>query len=345
MIDLRLEEAVAYGNNTGRGNLLGIEPYMVAADYASAATLRAKLDGYLQVARQRGWLNERTIVVWPEHIAAWLVAADERDSVYRAPTLNGAMAPIVLRHLLSFVKAFVAARERDKVVAALFRIKADDMARDYHAIFSGLAREYKVTMVAGSTVLPAPWVEDGQVRAGRGPLYNVSAVFGPDGRPHTSLVRKAFPVATELPFTTPAPVSELPAFTTSAGRLGVLICADSWYPEAYAQLKCHGVEWLAVPSGAIMARWASPWRGYSSGSTPDDVDTSDVGTLTEGQAWHKYALAGRIGQAGARGGIHVFLRGELWDLHGLDGHAILVRGAAVADGKANGAAVMNLWLS
>ena len=345
MIDLHLEETAAYGSNTGRGNLLGIEPYMISIDYASEETFRAKLDGYMQVAHQKGWLNERTIVVWPEYIGTWLVAAGEGDRVYRAQTLNAAMTPIVLRHLFQFVKTYFSAKEKDKVAATLFRIKADSMARIYQSVFSGLARQYKVTMVAGSTVLPSPQVKDGQVVAGSGPLYNVSAVFGPDGRAQMSLVLKAFLAPDESPFTTPAPVSDLPAFDTPAGKLGVLICADSWHPQAYAQLKVHGIEWLTAPSQVIMQPWEEPWHGYITAPVPQDVDLHDVGILTEGQAWHRYALAGRIAQSGARCGMQVFVRGELWDLSGPYGHAILVNETAVADGKADGAAILNLWLS
>ncbi|HEY63838.1 MAG TPA: hypothetical protein G4O02_04650 [Caldilineae bacterium] len=38
-----------------------------------------------------------------------------------------------------------------------------------------------------------------------------------------------------------------PAFDTPAGRLGVLICADSWYPQACEAMRDHSVEMIAVP--------------------------------------------------------------------------------------------------
>jgi predicted amidohydrolase len=46
----------------------------------------------------------------------------------------------------------------------------------------------------------------------------------------------------------PAPLEQLPVYETRAGRLGVLVCADSWYPAPYQYLKEQGVELLAVPS-------------------------------------------------------------------------------------------------
>ena len=60
-------EIVEYGNNHGRGNLLGIQPDMAPVDYASAESLYARADGYLGIAQQQGWLNEQTIVVFPEY--------------------------------------------------------------------------------------------------------------------------------------------------------------------------------------------------------------------------------------------------------------------------------------
>ena len=345
MDDLRLDEIVEYGQNAGRGNLLGVEPYMSAADYASQETFQARLDGYLTIAAQRGWLSERTVVVWPEYIAAWLVAAAEKDAVYRAPTLKAAMQMLVLSHPLQFVRHALAAAERDRIVASLFRMKAAAMAAIYQATFSGLALKYRATVVAGSIVLPSPRVRDGKVTTTDGPLYNVAAVYRPDGLAHATLVRKAFPIGIELPFTAAAAVAELPAFDTPAGRLGVLICADSWYPAAYDRLREHGVALIAVPSdGMTPEQWAGPWRGYDGAAAPPDVEPADVGRLTEAQAWRKYALAGRIALAGARHGINVFLRGELWDLAAHGGCATVVDRDAISEGRGSGAALVDLWL-
>ena len=63
MSQLHLQEIIEHGRDAGRGNLLGIQPFMVTADYASGDAFHAKLAGYLDVARQRSWLGERTILV------------------------------------------------------------------------------------------------------------------------------------------------------------------------------------------------------------------------------------------------------------------------------------------
>jgi predicted amidohydrolase len=202
-----------------------------------------------------------------------------------------------------------------------------------------------VTVVAGSILLPDPSVRDGVVVAGRGPVQNVSAVFGPDGRAHPALARKAFPTRDELPFVSGAPLESLPVFETPAGRLGVLVCADSWQPAAYARLQAQAVALVAVPSAILNAGlWDKPWGGYDGAAAPSDVDARDVGALTEGQAWRKYAMGGRLREAGGAFGMNVFLRGSFWDT-GSDGHSLAVRaGEPEAETKSEGAALLNVWL-
>jgi predicted amidohydrolase len=318
---------------------------MTPVDYLSEAAFFAKLESYMDSVEAQGWLNPRTVLVFPEYIGTWLVITGEGRGVAQAQCLEEAMHRLAVRHLFSFIPRFLSAGEADRAAAALFRLKAERMAQVYQSVFSNLAQSYEVTVVAGSTVLPTPTVRAGQVRAGEGPLYGVSAVFDPEGRAYEALVRKAFPTGIERPFMAAAQIGDLPAFDTPAGRLGVLICADAWYPHSYARLETLDVDLIAVPSYiASKDAWAMPWRGYDGATAPQDVEPRDVGTITEGEAWRRYALAGRIDTSGARAGINVFLTGSLWDLGG-DGQSLMVvddRAPVTADAKRP--ALLNLWL-
>ena len=217
-------EIIEYGNKSQRGNLLGIQPFLTTADYVSGEAFFAKLDGYLESANQKGWLNKRTIVIWPEYIGTWLVIAGEGQRVYDARNLFHAMLSLALRHLPQLALVLPSAKENNKIAASLFRIRAGNMAALYHSTFSALAKNYSVTMVAGSILLPAPEVRRGLVAAGKGPLYNISAVYKPDGWAYSELVCKLFPIASELDFVAAASTNDLfPVFETPAGRLGVLI--------------------------------------------------------------------------------------------------------------------------
>lgn len=338
-----IKDVTEQGEDRGKGNLLGIQPYMQPWDYASESAFKAKLSGYLDEAKSRGFMNEQTVVVLPEYIGTWLVSAGEKPDVYDAPTVDEAMRSMIVSNLFSFTRSLVTAEGRDAALAALFVMKAPTTARSYHRVMRELALTYGVTLVGGSLVLPEPRLENGELMTGDGPLYNVSVVYGPDGVPFPQLVKKVFPTADELPFTTGARVEELAVFDTKAGRLGVLICADSWYPSTYSKLSKLGVDLLAVPS-FLSSSMERRWPGYNGAEAPEDVDQSDYGRITEGEAWLKYALAGRMGSTPARAGINVFLRGRLWDLEG-DGRPVAVAGQEVHQGRADeGPAILNLWL-
>ncbi len=90
-----------------------------------------------------------------------------------------------------------------------------------------------------------------------------------------------------------------------------------------------GVQMVAVVSFAHgNGSSTRPWAGYSGAPCPADVDSADIGTITEAEAWRRYALAGRAGTSRARCGVNVFLRGSLWDL-GSDGRTTMVRDGEV----------------
>ncbi|HXI87124.1 MAG TPA: nitrilase-related carbon-nitrogen hydrolase, partial [Parvularculaceae bacterium] len=310
-----------------RANLIGVEPYLTPYDYRSADALKGALARYLDDAKQRGWMTDKTIVIFPEHVGSWLAAMDAPAAAYAAKTTTGAMIAVAGGDPVSFLKAYFRSHETDRAAAAIFRMRSVAMAAAYTRVFGGLARDYDVTIVAGSIVLQAPSVANGVVVAGRGPLYSAGAVFGPDGRAAQSLVVKVHPIPSEAGFSSGGD-GDLPVFETPAGRLGVLICADSWHPALYQTLRDKGVDTIAAPAFLQPdGVWSKPWRGYVT-PPPADLDTDDPGRLTEGEAWLKYALAGRLYASGAKAGLTAFLRGGLWDL-GADGHAIARRGEMV----------------
>src|SRR5690606_4540632 len=252
---------------------------------------------------------------------------------------------LALSHPLELSLALLRGHGEERLNDALFRMKAEQMAADYQGLFGGLAESFGVTLVAGSILLPEPSVVEGVLQPGDGPLYNVSLVFGADGLPIGQPQRKAYPIADEASFTAAASSQALRVVDTPAGRLGVLICADSWYPQSYATLAAQGVELLAVPAFLTgNGHWRQPWQGYTTfAGTPADVD-SQAGELSEGDAWLRHALPGRLASTPARAGLTVFLRGQLWDL-GSDGQSLAVE----RDGHhqldaGRGARLLNLWL-
>lgn len=92
------------------------------------------------------------------------------------------------------------------------------------------------------------------------------------------------------------------------GNVGILICADAWYPESYeplirAQCRLVIVPSFSTPAGAFFSSW--PGHSNIDRTIPEDVDLDDVENRTLAAMWEKYALAGvnRIGQMDGAVGV------------------------------------------
>lgn len=342
--DLRINLAVDQGIPADRGNLLGIQPELFPTDYQSSERLHRKLAAYLQKAQDQGLLNEKTIVVLPEHVGTWLMVSGEKDELYQATTLKEAMNWLAVSNPLKFVRALISAKGDKRLDDAHLRMKAKGMAKDYQALFGGLAKEFNVTLVAGSIVLPEPSIIDGTLKIGRGALYNSSVVFGRDGLPIGQPQRQMHPIFDEHEVIAANAEHTLNVVDTPAGRLGVLIGSDSWYPDNYRKLDDQGAQFVAVPAFVIgRGTWDKPWRGYKGLSTPGSVSLK-AGELSEGQAWHRLTLTAQPPSSQAIAGMSVFLRGQFWD-QGSAGQSFLSsNGQQFADGNARGARLLNLWL-
>jgi predicted amidohydrolase len=342
--DLRINLAVDQGAPADRGNLLGIQPELFPTDYQSPERLHRKLAAYLQTARDQGFLNDKTVVVLPEHIGTWLMINDEKDELYQAATLKEAMNWLAASNPVAFIRALVSAQGDNRFDDAYLRMKADRMARAYQALFGGLAKEFGITLVAGSIVLPEPSVSEGELKIGSGALYNASLVFGSDGRPIGQPQRQRHPVFEQKDVLGAAPPDTSHIIDTPAGRLGVLIGSDSWYPEHYRQLNDLGAQLIAVPAFIIgRDTWDKPWGGYKGLSTPSEVSLKP-GEVSEGQAWHRLTLISQLPMSQARGGVSVFLRGQFWDSGSAGQSFISHNGQQFPDGEARGARLLNLWL-
>lgn len=320
--DLRSQVSVVQGQPGERGNLLAVQPELFTPDYQSAERLQLKFHAYLENARRQGLLNERTVVVFPEHVGTWLVASGEKPEVYAAADWPTAMDWMAASNPLKVARGWITARGEQRLTDTLFRMKAVDMAHDYQTLFGGLAHDFKVTVVAGSIVLPDPEVEDGELRPGTGQLYNVSLTFGPDGRPLGQPQRKVFPTRHELSYLNNGRGERLQVLDTPAGRLGVLIGTDSWYPDTYATLVEQRVELLAIPAALNQSgRWQQPWPGFDAELVPGDVRLAP-NSLSNAEAWQRLAVGERLLASGARGAAVAFAHSRLWNVTE-DGQSLL----------------------
>lgn len=307
--DLRSQVALDIGQPGTRGNLLGIQPELFAADYQSLARLRLKLAAYLDHAREQGLLSERTVVVLPEHIGTWLLAVGEKEELYRATERRQAMHWLAASNPLDFLGALLSAGSDARLDDAMLRTKAKAMARDYQQLFGDLARDYQITLVAGSIVLPEPRIERGRLEVGRGPLYNVSLVFDRTGKPLGQPQRHAFEAGT----LNTAAADTVQVLETPAGRLGVLLGSDTRHLARAQTPHDETIELLAMPSDL-------------------DDQTDDTPLIAHLQAH------------GIRAGLKVHLRGRLWERSGQPSALAFDAGRSTHSASDRGAQLVNIWL-
>ena len=282
-VQLHLDSSFVINADSGKGNVIGINTYMTPDDYASGDHFFQKLDGYLSICKEKGWMNPRTTVIFPEYLGSWLVLEGEKNSAYKAATVDEALRGFVFSNFFSYLHSWFMAPDEaaDKVKHSVFSTKGQRMASLYQKTFSRLAKKYAVTIIAGSILLPNPEVKGNDIITHKGSLENITAVFNTDGSMQPKLSRKAFPIADELPFVRKCPASELPVYSLPLGKTSVMICADSWFPEAYKTVDQEGLQLIAVPSyTTIDHSMSTKWVGYSGFDEPADVDTTDIGRIT-----------------------------------------------------------------
>lgn len=291
------------------GNLLGIEPELVALDYGNPERLRLKLDAALANARRLGLLGSQTIVVLPEHLGTPLALMGEKPEVYAAARSTEAIQWLVLGNPLRVARAWFQAEGNPRLVDSLLRMKAWDMASAYQQLCAGLARRYHVTLVAGSIVLPGPALVDGELTVGSGPLRNVTLVFGPEGQPlGQPLIRPLSAGAGGDDLTPP-----LLRLQTPLGRLGVIQGSDS---SRAGVLDDPQVDLLAIPA---LVSSANP--------APAPFDPQ------------------RLRAAGVRAALEVHLRGRLWEWQaGGASQAFTPAAASATDPARAGTQLINLRL-
>lgn len=179
--DLRSEIIAVPAPAATAGNLVLLRPQLYPLDYQSPAHLRLKLVAALDKARDAGLLGEQTLVALPEHIGTWLLARDQKVEFYRARSRQEVRDWLLLGNPLLAMRALLTNLDAERLDEALLRMQAAQMASDYQQLFSDLARDYRITLLAGSILLPEPRIEGGRLIAGDGPLRNFSLVFGSDG--------------------------------------------------------------------------------------------------------------------------------------------------------------------
>lgn len=231
--------------NAQQPNLLAIHPQLYPSDYRSPALLRRKLSAALDQARQLQLLNEHSVIALPDQIGTWLLLQNEKPPVYAAHSFAEAQPWLALNHPLLYVSSYW---RNQPFAETLLREKAPDTARNYQQLFSELARDYRITLMAGSVLLPEPSLEAGQVRVADGPLYRFGLVFGPNGQILGEPYRGTWPDTMRG--------ETIQKFDLSRGQLFIKRAWDIDFPWTHVSLQTGDL--VSVPLFIRGHLWAAP---------------------------------------------------------------------------------------
>jgi nitrilase len=134
---------------------------------------------------------------------------------------------------------------------ARLRAEAVSLAGDDLLPLRQAAKECRVTVVCG--------IEEIDAEFSRGTLYNTVVVIGPDGT-LLNRHRKLMPTNPERMVWGQGDASGLKAVDTPCGRVGTLICWESYMPLARAALYAQGVQLYVAPTYDSGDRWLATAR-------------------------------------------------------------------------------------
>ena len=74
---------VEFGADSGKGNIIGIQPFLTPDNYSTASNFKASFQTYFEHLKQQNKLTSKSVIVLPEYIGTWLVAANEKENIYK----------------------------------------------------------------------------------------------------------------------------------------------------------------------------------------------------------------------------------------------------------------------
>ncbi len=242
--------------------LVAVQMTLDLADFWSYESFEAKIREQMDAATADLNPELETLIVFPEDVGLMLVVQGMESRLAGIESIEEAISTAVSSHALAL--AWTRLIRWKSWVPALFLNKNRLIAETYFGVFSDMASEYGVHIVAGSVVLPPYRITDGVVEWERGPsshnVHNTSYLFGPDGlvigkQDKVELIELELDGALNLK---PGSIADLQVFDTPLGRIGIAICLDAFDDAIVARLTELDAQILVQPS-ANPGEW-SEWQ-------------------------------------------------------------------------------------
>lgn len=293
------------GFNRNQGNIVGIQTFMIPADYSNEERFFKKLEEYVLEAQRNGFLNKNTLIVFPEHIGTPLILVDEEKKIYFEDSFL-----TVLELLIENQSFFKTEKNISSDTKNLFLKKSSKMKDIYTRVFAQLSRFYNVTILAGSIVLPNPKYEQGYVSIYGNDLKNTAFIFS-NGKLLPSITYKnnlsELEENLKLETNSTPTIYQIPNLNTS---FLILLSHDSLYNQNYSV----NAEIILAPSASYEKEkifWQNPsisdtFKGDKSLFLESDKD------LSLEELWSKFGPAGKFSYLSNKIYMQVFFRGEFF---------------------------------
>ncbi len=293
------------GSNRKLGNLIAIEPNFLALDFYSAENFKNSLKPLFEKAKNENAIDRKTIIVLPEHIGTALYFVNENRSIYFS-NIPTAISDLKMIHK-DFIESFkLSCKEtecgtKDIELEAIIYEKKDQVAEIYYKTFSELAKEYSVTIIAGSILLPNPKIEKGNLISGKGSIFNVSISFLPNGKIIDQIIKKVHLNEIERDFIQPGEVNQDFVISVPGWKVGVLLGIDSFYSSLYSQIAKTKVDGVVSPSSAFFEEKILNEKNQS-------ID------LQDSENWYRYTIQDSFVNTKAKVALQLFWKGNFGDI-------------------------------
>jgi len=207
--------------------------------FATVGDYQNELHRFLRIAQHK----HAALAIFPELGGTMLappMLRDSRSTLLKYAERGRRRKASLWQRYTGQAAAWIASRSRQSFVAtigACLDVAGDELWETYCELFSGLARQYHLTLIAPSGYFPDPI--DGKIR-------NITAVFGPDG---TMLGYQAKVMLYGIDKTLAVVGMDWDVIQTEVGALGILLGSDVLYPEIGRLLAYKGAE-ILIGQGA-----------------------------------------------------------------------------------------------
>ena len=254
-------------------DLFCVQPYMRPQDYFTREAFYHRIDRYFQAADLQRTPDTPTLIVFPEDIATFLLLEGQEETLKDVRTMEEGFAAIGQKNILGVLRTMAQYATINKR-QAFFTRAAARLWHIWHGTMVRLAHDYRMTVVAGSALLPeSRWMYDTNRFMPKSPkVYNMSFTTDPSGHViYQTRKVNLVPTQEDVLQLTPGPKETAGFGTTLPGTdipMATAICYDAfWRPHSEHEphftnvlelMDRAGVRLVAQPS-ANPWWWNEPW--------------------------------------------------------------------------------------